>query len=160
MQNNNNNFIYLNIKKKLSYITIFNNPNFKENIMSIVFSILNTCRIINLLSTKRFIIFDYNNKKNYMIFEPLEKRGFQFFNKGQDALLGISVINLNTKNYSHLIKFKLKTGIFTFSTDDFIFNMEIRKNPSNGCIDVFVIENNINNSQILLENLTNEGISI
>ena len=160
LKNNENKYIYLSVKKKFSYITIFNNPNFKENIRSMVFSILNSCRIVNLLSTKRFVVFDYENQKNYLIVPPLDKRGFQFFCKGSDALLGISVINLNSNKYS-LIKFKFKNGIYTLTTDDdYTFNLEIRKNPSNGCIDVFVIENNINNSQILLENLTNQGICI
>ena len=152
--------INFNIKKNFSYVTIFNNPNFKENIRSMVFSILNTCRIINLLSTKRFVVFDFDDNKNYLIVEPLEKRGFQFFSKSQDSFLGISAINLNTNKYN-LIKFRFKNGIYTLTTnDDFTFNLEIRQNPSNGCIDVFVIENNINNSQILLENLTHEGICI
>ena len=158
LENYNNNIFNLNIKKKFSYISIHNNPNFKENIMSMVFNVLSTYRIINLLSTKKFMIYDYNNKKDFVEFFPLEKRPFYFFGKGINNLLGITVLNLNTDKYSHLIKFKFRIGIYTLSTNDFTFNIEIRKNPSNGCIDVFVIENNINNSYILLENLSNEGI--
>ena len=47
------------IKKKSSYIKILNNPDFKENIISMVFTIFPMCRIINLLSTKKFIFCDY-----------------------------------------------------------------------------------------------------
>ena len=160
MEGSNENYILLNIKKKFSYITISNNPNFKENIRTMVFSILNYCRIINLLSTKKFIIINYNNKKRCLEIGPLEKRGFLFFSKGPDILLGITVTNLNVSNYSNLIKIKFKPGIYTLSTDDFTFNLDIRENPSNGCLDVFVIENNIENSHIIVENLSNQGISI
>jgi len=81
--------------------------------------------------------------------------------KGFDFQFGISVLNLNAKKCSFIIKFQFnRIGIYTLSTDNLTFNIEVRKDPSNGCIDVFIIENNIENSQILLENLTNEGISI
>jgi len=152
-----------NIKKKFSYIKIINNPNFKENVMSIVFNILPYCVIINLLSTKKFVIFDYNYKCNQdysMIINPLEKKDFQFFGKGPYILLGISVINLNSETYNHLIKCKFKIGKYTLSTENYTFNLEIKENPSNGSIEVYVVENNINNSHIILENLSDEGISI
>ena len=61
---NDNNPFDIIIKKKSSYIKIFNNPNFKENIISIVFTILPMCRIYNLLSTKQIFICDYENR-NY-----------------------------------------------------------------------------------------------
>ena len=151
----------LNIKKTFSYISIKNNPNFKENIMSMVFSILPCCRITNLLSTQKFLICEKDDLKNIMIINPLKKRAFYFFEKGFDFQFGISVLNLNAKKCSFIIKFQFnRIGIYTLSTDNLTFNIEVRKDPSNGCIDVFIIENNIENSQILLENLTNEGISI
>ena len=160
LTNNYDNIININIKKKFSYISICNNINFKENIMSMVFNILPTCRIINLLSTKKFVIYDYSNLKNFVEFFPLVKSPFYFFSKGINNLLGITALNLNSNKYSHLIKFKFRIGIYTLSTDDYTFNIEIRKNPGNGCLEIFIIENNINNSHILLHNLSNEGISI
>ena len=148
------------IKKRFSYMNIINNPSFKENIMSIVFSILPSCRVINLLSTQKFFICDFNSKENFTIVNPLEKGSFHFFGRGENANLGISIINLNANKCTNLIKFKFNIGIYTLSTADFTFNLEIRKDPSEGCLDVYIIENTLDNSQILLENLSNEGISI
>ena len=161
LENYNNNYLSFNIENQFSYIKMTNNPYFQENIRSMIFSIVNSCTIINLLSTKKFVVCDYNNNSKYILeVDPFEKRGFQFFGKGEEIFLGLSVLNLNIKNFTHLIKFKFKIGVFTLTLDDFTFNLEIRKNPSNGCLDVFVIENTIDNSQIILENLSNEGISI
>ena len=148
-----------NIKKKVSYINIINNPYFKENITSMVFSIIPKCKIINLLSTKNFVIIDYNNNNNYIIINPLEKTGFQFFRKGPNTSLNIAAYNLDG-TYKELIKLKFSTGIYTLTTNDYTFNLEIKKNPVNGCLEVYVVENNIENSEIILENLTNENIVI
>ena len=49
---------------------------------------------------------------------------------------------------------------FWVSTFQETFNVEIRKNPSNGCLDVFVIPNDLENSKIIMENLSGEGINI
>ena len=161
MNNDNGKILPLNIIKKFSYISIKNNPNFKENIMSTVFSIIPCCRITNLLSTQKFFICDKDNLNNRGIINPLKKMAFYFFEKGFNTQLGISVLNLNAKKCNFIIKFQFnRIGIFTLSTDNFIFNIEVRKDSSNGCFDVFIIENNIENSQILMENLTNEGISV
>ena len=161
MNNDNGKILFLNIKKKFSYISIKNNPNFKENIMSMVFSIIPCCRITNLLSTQKFFICDKDNLNNRAIINPLKKTAFYFFEKGFNTQFGISVLNLNAKKCSFIIKFQFnRIGIYTLSTDNLTFNIEVRKDSSNGCIDVFIIENNIENSEILMENLTNEGISV
>jgi len=44
--------------------------------------------------------------------------------------------------------------------DDFIFNLDIKRNPTAGCLDVYILENNINNTQTILENLSDETITI
>ena len=152
------------IKKKSSLLKIENNPNFKEKIISIVFSIFPMCRIFNLLSTKRFIIFDYEslNKSNiFMIIEPFQTTYFYFFNKRQNVSLGIAAVNLNAKlNLNSLVRINFKIGIYTLMTDDFIYSLDIKKNPTSGCWDVYILENDINNSQTIIENLSNEGITI
>ena len=74
--------------------------------------------------------------------------------------MGISVLDMDNDKCSHLIKFIIKSGIYTFSTFEDIFNLEVRKNPSNGCIDVYVIQNNLENSKIIVENLSGEEISM
>ena len=159
MKNEKGYFLSFYIKKNFSYMTIINNPNFKENIMSMVFTILPCCRIINLLSTQRFFICNYHNMRENTTIAPLEKINFHFYGKGENDLVNLSVMNLNNK-LGNLIKFRFNIGIYTLSTEDFTFNLEIRKNPSEGYIEVFVIENSIDNSKILLENLTNEEIGI
>lgn len=159
MKNEKGHFFSFYIKKNFSYMTIINNPNFKENIMSMIFTILPCCRIINLLSTQRFFICNYHNMKENTTIAPLEKVNFHFYGNGENDILYLSVMNLNNK-LGNLIKFRFNIGIYTLSTEDYTFNLEIRKNPSEGCIEVFVIENSIDNSKILLENLTNEEIGI
>ena len=159
--NHNENRLSFNVKQRFSYINIINNPNLKINMSSVVFDILDSCRIINLLSTKKFYICDpINRKEHSCIFAPLEIRGFQFFSRGSDIVLGLSVLNLNTKDCQSFIKFRFEIGIFTLTVDDYSFNLEIRRNSSTGCLDIFVIESTIDNSQIILENLSNEGIGI
>ena len=53
------------------------------------------------------------------------------------------VIEINVMPRIPLIKFKFEIGVYTLSTFEETFNIEIRKNPSNGCLDVFVIQNNL-----------------
>ena len=160
---NDNNPYDIIIKKKPSYIIIKNNLNFKEKIISIVFTIFPMCRIFNLLSTKRFLLCDYenSNKNNSLyVINPLGSANFQFFNKGRNALLGITALNLNANNYKSLTKFKFRTGIYTLIADNFIYNLDIKQNPTGGFLDVFILENTINNSQTILENLSDEKITI
>ena len=151
------------IKKKSSYIKILNNPNFKENLISIVFTILPMCRIYNLLSTKKILICDYENsynKNKSIVIPPLRTANFQFFNKGYKALLGITALNLNANNYKTVTKFQFNISIYTLIADNYVYNLDIKKNPSSGCLDVYIFENNIKNSQTILENLSNDAIII
>ena len=149
-----------NIKKKFSKINILNNPNFRDNILTLVFTIFPSCIITNLLPEKRFFVCDYQFQKSHLIIQPYNKNNFYFFGHGENALLGISLLDMTSNKYTHLIKFKSKTGVYTLSTFEDTFNIEIRKNPSNGCLDVFIIPNDIENSQITVENLSGEEIKI
>ena len=56
LNNGNSNNLLLTIKKDLSFISIRNNPNFRENIISMIFEILPLCKIINLFSNKKLLI--------------------------------------------------------------------------------------------------------
>ena len=151
--------IMFNIKKKFSNLSIINNPSFKVNIMSLIFTIHPSCIITNLLPNKRFYICDFQQHNNKII-NPYQQSNFHFFGNGKNSLLGISVLDMDNDKCSHLIKFIIKSGIYTFSTFEDIFNLEVRKNPSNGCIDVYVIQNNLENSKIIVENLSGEEISM
>ena len=151
------------VKKKLSYIKIKNNPNFGENIISIVFSIYPMCRIFNLLSGKKILICDNkdDNKNTTSLFiKPFEASSFYFFNKGYERSFFISALNLDENSSKELSKVRFQNGICTLITNDFFFNLDIKKNPTAGCIDVYILENNMNNSQAILENLSDEEISI
>ena len=44
--------------------------------------------------------------------------------------------------------------------NNYFYNLDIRKNTTSGCLDVYIIENNIFNSHIILENLSEEIILI
>ena len=151
------------VKKKLSYIKIKNNPNFGENIISIVFSIYPMCRIFNLLSGKKILICDNkdDNKNTTSLFiKPFEASSFYFFNKGYERSFFISALNLDENSSKELSKVRFQNGICTLITNDFFFNLDIKKNPTAGCVDVYILENNMNNSQAILENLSDEEISI
>ena len=151
------------VKKKLSYIKIKNNPNFGENIISIVFSVYPMCRIFNLLSGKKILICDNkdDNKNTTSLFiKPFEASSFYFFNKGYERSFFISALNLDENSSKELSKVRFQNGICTLITNDFFFNLDIKKNPTAGCIDVYILENNMNNSQAILENLSDEEISI
>ena len=56
------------IKRRMSYLYVENNPNFKENIMSIIYCILPICRITNLLKNKNFIVQDAIDKSKSCLF--------------------------------------------------------------------------------------------
>ena len=58
------------------------------------------------------------------------------------------------------MKFKFEIGIITLTINDYTFNLEISINSSTGVLDVFVTESTIDNCQIILENLSNEGVCI
>ena len=151
------------VKKKLSYIKIKNNPNFGENIISIVFSIYPMCRIFNLLSGKKILICDNkdDNKNTTSLFiKPFEASSFYFFNKGYERSFFISALNLDENSSKELSKVRFQNGICTLITNDFFFNLDIKKNPTAGCVDVYILENNMNNSQAILENLSDKEISI
>ena len=151
------------VKKKLSYIKIKNNPNFGENIISIVFSIYPMCRIFNLLSGKKILICDNkdDNKNTTSLFiKPFEASSFYFFNKGYERSFFISALNLDENSSKELSRVRFQNGICTLITNDFFFNLDIKKNPTAGCVDVYILENNMNNSQAILENLSDEEISI
>ena len=150
------------IKKKFSYVKIKNNENFGENIISIVFAIYPMCRIFNLLSNKNFLVFDSKdiNKKSSFLVKPFESVNFKFFNKGYEHSLCVTAIDEKEEKYKLLSKLRFKIGIYTLTTDDFFYNLDIKKNPTSGCLDVYVLENNINNSQTVLENLSDETITI
>ena len=151
------------VKKKLSYIKIKNNPNFGENIISIVFSIYPMCRIFNLLSGKKILICDNkdDNKNTTSLFiKPFEASCFYFFNKGYERSFFISALNLDENSSKELSRVRFQNGICTLITNDFFFNLDIKKNPTAGCVDVYILENNMNNSQAILENLSDEEISI
>ena len=158
MGNGNGQAITFNIKKKFSNISIINNPNFKAKIMSLIFTIHPSCIITNLLPNKRFFICDFEH--NNQIINPYEQCNFHFFGYGKKHTFGISILDMNNNKCSHLIKFQIKSGVYTFSTFQDTFNLEIRKNPSNGCIDAYVIPNDLENSKIIVENLCGEEIKI
>ena len=81
--NNGNYNLSLSIKKNISFISIRNNPNFRENIISMIFYILPICKITNLISNKKLILRDYKDPQKYLEIAPLNQVSFNFFNKNK-----------------------------------------------------------------------------
>ena len=151
------------IKKKMSYLYVENNPNFKENIMSIIYCILPICRITNLLKDKNFICQDAVDKTKFMLVPPNKRIDFNFFNRGINTKLIFGVSELtNSKEYQmsknefNLLNF----GIYTFCINNTIFNIEIRESSSDGIIDMFIVETNLENAKIIVENLTDINLKV
>ena len=152
---NNKNVLNLSIKKELSYIAIRNNPNFKENIMVMIYKIYPFSRITNFLTSKNILIAEENNRNNYIIVNTWKEVSFNFFEKGRNTPLLIGLLNTNDNHCSPLIKFKLSSlGVFSFCIEDILFNVEIKESNISGLIDIFFIETNLKNAKILIENMT------
>ena len=157
---NNSYKLNLIIKTMMSYISIRNNPNFKENIMTMIYKIYPICRITNLLTSKNILICEENNKNNYIIINSLRQVNFNFFEKGRDIILSIGLLNFDDNKCSPLLKFKLSAyGIFTFCIEDTLFNIEVKDSTITGIIDIFIIDTNLNNAKIIIENLSNKNFT-
>ena len=151
------------IKKRMSYLYVENNPNFKENIMSIIYCILPICRITNLLKDKNFIIQDALDTSKIMLVSPNKRIDFNFFNRGIQTKLifGISEINKDKEYIMSKNEFTfLNYGIYTFCIGKTIFNLEIRESSNDGIIDMFIVETNLENAKIIVENLTDININM
>ena len=157
---NNEYKLDLIIRTNMSYISIRNNPNFKENIMTMIFKIYPICRVTNLLTSKNVLICEEKNKNNYIIIKTLKQINFNFFEKGKNIALSLGILNINDNKCSPLIQFKLTSfGIFSFCVENTLFNIEV-KDSITGIIDIFIVETNIDNAKIIIENLSNNNFSI
>ena len=151
------------IKRRMSYLYVENNPNFKENIMSIIYCILPICRITNLLKDKNFIVQDALDKTKVMLVSPLKQIDFNFFNRGMNTKLIFGISDENNKESYQMStnEFTLITyGIYTFCIGKTIFNLEIRESSSDGIIDMFILETNLENAKIIIENLTDIVLTV
>ena len=151
------------IKRRISYLYVENNPNFKENIMTIVYCILPICRITNLLKDKNFIIQDAIDKTKMMLVPPMKQIDFNFFNRGLNTKLNFGLSDPNDKNslqISSVVFTFINYGIYTFCIGNNIFNLEIRESSSDGIIDIFIVETNLENAKIIVENLTDIVLTV
>ena len=156
LSNDNNNNMVLAIKKNLSFISIRNNPNFRENIISMIFEILPICKIINLFPNKKLLIRDYKNNNLNMIVPPLSEVSFNFFNKNKNNLtleLGLIKVNDNICNETCLFN-SFRCGIYTLLSEKEFFNLEIKDSSSEGILNIFVTETNLENAKIIIINKT------
>ena len=51
-------------------------------------------------------------------------------------------------------------GIYTFCIGKTIFNLEIRESSSDGIIDMFIVETDLENAKIIVENLTDINLTV
>jgi hypothetical protein len=160
---NHDYILTLLIKRRMSYLYVENNPNFKENIMSIIYCILPICRITNLLKDKNFYVQDAMDKSKMMLVPPMKQIDFNFFNRGINTKLNFGISDLNTKESCQMSsnEFSLiNYGIYTFSIGKNVFNLEIRESSSDGILDMFIVKTTLENAKIIVENLTDTIITI
>ena len=147
--------INLIIKTMMSYISIRNNPNFKENIMTMIYKIYPTYRIINLMTSKNILIREEKNINNYIIINSLKQIDFNFFEKGKNVSLLLGLLNFNDNKCSPFIKIEITSlGIYSYCIENTLFNIEVKDSSISGIIDVFIIETNFDNAKIIIENLS------
>ena len=151
------------IKKRMSYLYVENNPNFKENIMSIIYCIMPISRITNLLKDKNFIVQDALDKTKMMLVPPNKRIDFSFFNRGIHTKLNFGISqppNDNQYQMSNNEFTLLNYGIYTFCIGKTIFNLEIRESSNDGIIDMFIVQTNLENAKIIVENLTDINLKV
>ena len=151
--NNGSNIFPLTIKNNISFISIRNNPNFKENIISMVFHILPFCKITNLFSNKKLIIKDNNQITSV---PPLNQVSFNFNDASgrKEIELGLLNIKENKCNSSKIFNL-FECGIYTFFDENGFYNLEIKDSSSEGVLNIFVTESTLENAKIIAINKTN-----
>ena len=148
------------IKTSISYISIRNNPNFKKNIMTMIYKIYSTYRITNLLTSKNVVIAE-ENSNNKIIVGILKEVNFNFFGKENNIPLSLGLLNENNNKCSPFIECKFSSyGIFSYCIEKTLFNIEIKDSSISGVIDVFIVETNFNNAKILIENLSDIDFTV
>ena len=154
--NNRNNNIILPLTKKISSIPIKNNPNFTPNIYSMIFNISPSCKITNLFMNKKLIITNFDDENQSCIIPPLNQVSFNFFNKNKNNLyLELSLINVNeTKSDKINILNTFQTGIYTFYSKNEFYNIEINSSSTDGNLNIFITEANLDTAKILVINKT------
>ena len=151
---NNEYILKLIIKTTISYISIRNNPNFKKNIMTMIYKICSTYRIINLLTSKNIVIAE-ENSDNKIIVQYLKEVNFYFFWKEKNTPLSLGLLNVNNNKCSPFIECNFSSyGIFSYCIEKTLFNIEIKDSSISGVIDVFIVETNFHNAKIIIENLS------
>ena len=160
--NGRNCILELNLNSNLSYISIENNIDFNENLMSMVISINPICKFLSMLSTKFFYIADFLDKKQYIKIYPMKKYNFNFFNRGRNCQLcfGISNIDQNLPSEWSNNFIIQNYGLYTFFLDDMFVNLEIRLDPIDNNIEIFISEANIENCKLQVENKSKLAIGI
>ena len=157
---NNDYKLKLFIKTSISYISIRNNPNFRKNIMTMIYKICSPYRITNLLTSNNIVIKE-ENSNNKIIIEPLKEVNFHFFGKESNTPLSIGLLNVNNNKCSPFIEFNFSSyGIFSFCIESTLFNIEIKDSPISGIKDVFIVETNYLNAKIIIENLSDIDFTV
>jgi hypothetical protein len=152
--------INLIIKTMMSYISIRNNPNFKKNIMTMIYKIYSTYRITNLLTSNNIVIAE-ENSNNKIIVRYLKEANFNFFGKENNIPLSLGLLNVNNNKCSPFIECKFSSyGIFSYCIEKTLFSIEIKDSSIPGVIDVFIVDTNFHNAKILIENLSDIDFTV
>lgn len=151
--NNGSSIFPLSIKKNISFISIRNNPNLKESIISMVFYILPFCKITNLFENKKLVIKDNNQ---FTEVPPLNQVSFNFSEANNRKEIELGLLNIKENKFINSKKFSLfKCGIYTFFDENGFYNLEIKDSSSEGVLNIFVTESTLENAKIIAINKTN-----
>ena len=155
-----NNF-NISIKKKMSFIPIRNDPNFREKIITMIFYIYPICKITNLFQNKKLEIRDITDNKNPgIIIPPLNQISFNFFNKNIESF-GFNIIDDNKPTNNTINVFRtFKPGLFTLWNGKMHYNVDVQDSSSDGFFNIYITETDVNKSKIKIINKTNLNFDV
>ena len=91
-----------------------------------------------------------------MIVPPLNEVSFNFFNKNKNnSILELGLINVNENICKKTCLFNsFKYGLYTLLSEEDLFNLEIKDSSSEGILNIFITETNLQNAKALIINKT------
>jgi len=141
------------INKKTSYFYCENDENNFINKINEEFPPITIYRII-----PKYNIIDLTSSKNI-----LEKSVNIILKKNRQYFMGMSIKSIeelkNRKNY-YMFESLTINSLYTICLRDNLYNVEVRKSGKGGYKDIYIFDNNLNHSQVVVENKTNYEICL
>ena len=141
------------INKKTSYFYCENDENNFINKINEEFPPITIYRII-----PKYNIIDLTSSKNI-----LEKSVNIILKKNRQYFMGMgikSIEELKNRNNYYMFESLTINSLYTICLKDNLYNVEVRKSRKGGYKDVYIFDNNLNHSQVVVENKTNYEICL